>query len=361
MLTENDLTLVWLDTFADLSLAKKRALLSVVLEPKNLRQNFESLKTKLMPILQADLYALILKSLKQNDLQKVVDKMDEKGIRVVTFVSEDYPERLKQISDPPLVLYCKGDIRLLKSRCFAIVGTRHITNYGKIITEKFAKDLTDAGFTIVSGLASGVDSVAHRAALDRKGKVIAVFAGAYDNVFPTSNYDLAREIEGGGLLIWEFQPTFGGLRQFHFPVRNRIIAGLSEGVLITEAGAKSGALYTKNYALENNIDVFAVPGNITSSASLGTNRAIACSHAIPVVDIADILNVYNMQISMNIPTVSTLTPDENTIIHMLKSGEKSFQEMIDICKFDVKKLNTYLTTMAIRGLIRKLAGNLYTI
>ncbi|MDR0850254.1 MAG: DNA-processing protein DprA [Christensenellaceae bacterium] len=360
MLNENDLCLVWLDSFMQLSYKKKQALLLMVEEPKDLRKNFETMKDELVPVLSASLFNIMLSSIKQNTLRSVLDDIDQKDIKVVTMTGTDYPERLKQIGDPPLVLYCKGDTRLLKSRCFAVVGTRYITNYGKIVTEKFSKDLCDAGFTIVSGLAPGVDSIAHQTTLERKGKTIAVFAGAYDNIYPASNHDLALDIEMNGLLIWEFQPGLA-LRNFHFPVRNRIIAGLSEGVLITEAGAKSGALYTKNYAIENNIDVFAVPGNITSSASMGTNRAIACSHAIPVVDITDILNVYNMQLKINIPTVSTLSGDENTIIHMLKSGEKSFQEMIDICKFDAKSLNTLLTTMSIRGLIKKLAGNLYTI
>lgn len=360
MLNENDLCLIWLDSFVQLHLKKKQALLLMVKEPKDLRKNFEAMKNDIVAVLSAELFNVMLNSIKQDLLKDVLADMDRKKVIPVTIASAEYPERLKQIDSPPLVIYCKGDIRLLKSRCFAVVGTRYITNYGKIVTEKFSKDLCDAGFTIVSGLAPGVDTIAHRTTLDRRGKTIAVFAGAYDNIYPVSNTDIAREIEGSGLLIWEFQPGLS-LRNFHFPVRNRIIAGLSEGVLITEAGAKSGALYTKNYAIENNIDVFAVPGNITSLASQGTNRAIACSHAIPVVDIADILNVYNMQIKMDIPKISTLTDDENTIVHMLKSGEKSFQEMVDICKFDAKKLNSLLTMMVMRGVVYKSAGNTYFI
>jgi len=239
------------------------------------------------------------------------------------------------------------------------VGSRHITNYGKIVTEKFAKELSLSGFTIVSGLAAGVDTVAHKTTINQLGKTIAVLAGGLDEIYPSSNTALAQDIvDSGGLLITETRP-YKKADTYMFPIRNRIISALSKGILITEAQEKSGVIHTKNYAIEYGRDVFAVPGNITSIASVGANKIIANGQAKAVTCVEDILEEYDMSFIPKQATFQNYSMLDSLVIDCLKQGPKAFQELIDLTKLDAKTLNTLLTTLLIRGIIKKLAGNVY--
>src|SRR3989344_3588610 len=189
---------------------------------------------------------------------------------------KDYPKLLVQIPDPPQQLYCRGNLELLNSECFAVVGTRKLTSYGKEATQKIVIGLVQTGFTIVSGLAMGIDAVAHQTALDTGGKTIAILGGGTDDrsIGPQINFRLAINIlKSDGLIISEYPEGFHA-NEKTFPQRNRIISGLSRGTLVIEADEKSGALITAHCALDQNRDVFAVPGSIFSSKSLGTNTLI---------------------------------------------------------------------------------------
>ena len=241
----------------------------------------------------------------------------------------------------------------------AIVGTRNPTFYGKDITQKFAKDLTDAGFTIVSGLSTGVDKISHETALDNNAKTIAVLGNGFEKMYPAININLSKEIALKGLLITEYYPTYQA-RSYSFPARNRIIAALSDGVLITEAAQKSGSLYTKDFALELGVEVFSVPGNVTSLKSVGTNNIIKFGHAQCVTSANDILNHYGIK-KKEIKTKIQLNFDEQIIYNYLQSGDKSFDELQIYTNLSVQSLNTCLTTMQIRGIIKKLPGNYYSI
>ncbi len=199
-----------------------------------------------------------------------------------------YPEKLKQIYDPPEVLYCLGDIRLLNEISISIVGARRATAYGKKIAYKLSNDLSKRGVTIVSGLASGIDECAHEGAYKNVGKTIAVLGCGVDIIYPKENEDLYKNIiRNGGLIISEF-PLGTKPEKDNFPKRNRIISALSSGVIVVEAKRRSGALITADFALEQGKNVFAVPGNIDSVYSEGTNNLIK-DGAIPVTSYADVL------------------------------------------------------------------------
>ncbi len=281
------------------------------------------------------------------------------NVHYVTIQSQFYPSKLLNLNQPPLILYYKGDFSLIDSKCLAIVGTRNPTFYGKDITQKFAKDLTDAGFTIVSGLSTGVDKISHETALDNNAKTIAVLGNGFEKMYPAININLSKEIALKGLLITEYYPTYQA-RSYSFPARNRIIAALSDGVLITEAAQKSGSLYTKDFALELGVEVFSVPGNVTSLKSVGTNNIIKFGHAQCVTSANDILNHYGIK-KKEIKTKIQLNFDEQIIYNYLQSGDKSFDELQIYTNLSVQSLNTCLTTMQIRGIIKKLPGNYYSI
>ena len=360
-MSNDEKALVWLDSFDFMTYKKKEKLLEIIPRPSNLLsyQFLRDSASQIKTIITDEEYNLLIHSLGEDFLDKLFENLTKLGISVTTKISNDYPKSLSNISTPPFVIYYKGDKSLMDKDCFAVVGTRHLTSYGKMATEKFTKGLVEAGFVIVSGLASGIDTIAHRTTLDMGGKTIAVLANGLDQIYPPTNTALAREIvEKGGLIISETRP-YRKAESFLFPIRNRIIAGLSRGVLITEAQEKSGAMHTKNYALEYGKDVFAVPGSIFSITSNGPNRLISNSHAKAVVDISDILDEYDISPIKTEIKALNMTIEEQIIINLLSSGEKTFQELADSSKLETNKLNITLTMLTIRGIVKKMAGNVY--
>jgi DNA processing protein len=196
------------------------------------------------------------------------------GVSLVTFGSDLYPEHLAEIYDPPLVLYVRGDVRILQDPAIAVIGTRHPTPYGLGMTERLSQDLANCGLVIISGLARGIDSMAHKGAVQARGRTIAVFGTGVDIIYPRENLKLAEQIlELGGALVSEF-PLATAPNPHNFPVRNRIISGLSRGVLVIEAGEFSGTRITSRCALEQCREVFAVPGNVTNKLAFTPNSLI---------------------------------------------------------------------------------------
>ena len=197
-------------------------------------------------------------------------------VEEINIESKEYPEKLKNIYDPPVKLYILGNKQLLNQKGIAIVGTRKATQYGKKVAFDFARNLSEQGINIISGLAVGIDSYAHLGTLqhNNKGKTIAVLGSGLDNIYPKENIELAKQIiKSGGCIISEY-PLGTKPEKLNFPQRNRIISGLSEGILIVEAGEKSGSLITADFALEQGKEVFVVPGNILNDTSIGTNNLI---------------------------------------------------------------------------------------
>ncbi|MFZ2881536.1 MAG: DNA-processing protein DprA, partial [Candidatus Moraniibacteriota bacterium] len=217
-------------------------------------------------------------------------KLEKENIRIIKLSDPEYPALLKEIHNPPYLIYTRGKLDFNQHPTIAIVGSRKYSSYGAQIAANFSRDLTNAGFIIVSGLALGIDAIAHRNALDTNGKTIAVLGSSIDNqnIYPRANYQLAQDIIfKDGLLLSDYPPETPA-SSFTFPARNRLIAGLSLGTLIIEAGEKSGALITARMALENNREVFAIPGSIFSENSIGTNNLIK-NGAKLVTNLGDIL------------------------------------------------------------------------
>lgn len=280
------------------------------------------------------------------------------NIEYVTRADPIFPVGLSQNEvDPPLVLYYKGDINIICEKCFAVVGTRHSSQYGKFAVEKIVPELCENGITIVSGLATGIDGFAHRAALDCGGKTIAVLGSGLFNMTPTSNVWLFDKICKDGLVLSEYTPDVHA-SVYSFPRRNRIISGLSCGVLVVEAADKSGSLITAKCALEQGRDVFAVPGDIDRPRSVGTNKLIK-QGAVPVTCARDIFDFYGIDNKTVRKAAPELDLFERRILDVLGDGEASFDALVErvgVCPSD---LNTALSTLMIYGLIYEKSKNIY--
>lgn len=293
-------------------------------------------------------------------LDERLTAVKEQNIRIVTRASEKFPRKLLQREVcPPVLLYYRGDLSLVESNCVAIVGTRACSAYGKEVAETLSRELSNAGVTIVSGLATGIDGYAHAECLRSGGKTIAVLGGGLNNVTPVSNLKLAEEIEYSGLIVSQYPPSMLPTK-YTFPERNRIISGLSLGTVVVEAGEKSGALITADFALEQGREVFAVPGNITSTRSKGTNALIK-QGAHPVLSADDILS----ELSLNIhraekSAVAPLDFFEEKIYNLLIDEDKTLEDIIELSGLSAAETSTTLLSMEIKGIIKRFA-NVYGI
>ena len=284
--------------------------------------------------------------------------------QVNAFISEEpgYPSRLRQIYDYPPVLYVKGNLPAEDDSCLAIVGTRRPTIYGRQVTEEIASDLARSRITIVSGLARGIDSVAHRAALDAGGKTIAVFGSGLDIVYPAENARLAQSIIEHGALVSEF-PLGVKPRPENFPLRNRIMSGLSHGVLVVEAGEKSGALITAHQAAEQNREVFAIPGSILSPASQGTNRLIQ-EGAKLVRNYADILEELNLTVVAQQAEIEQFAPAdeaESAILRQLSSEPNHIDEICRRSGLAMPDVSSTLAMLELKGIARQVGNMNYVL
>jgi DNA processing protein len=281
---------------------------------------------------------------------------------MLTLTTSDIPERLLRLPQPPRQLFIEGGLPfLLQDPCVGIVGSRKLTPYGRHVTYKLAADLAKRGVVIVSGLALGVDSVAHQAALDVGGKTIAVLPSPLEAVYPSSHRRLAQSItEQGGALVSEYTAGTPTLRH-NFIARNRIIAGLSDTLLVTEAALKSGSLHTARFALEQGIDVFAVPGNITSSTSEGTNNLIKRG-AFPATSSDDILmglGISDQPQQRALPLAANT--DEHIILNLLGEGVSDGAELQSRSELSIEVFSQTLTMLEITGKIRSLGANHWAI
>ena len=275
------------------------------------------------------------------------------------FTIEDdiYPQCLKEISNPPLKLYYKGNLDLLKDeRLIAVVGTRNPSSYGKLCCEYMVKKMTSANITIVSGFAKGIDSIAHKTSLLTGGKTIAVIASGLDIVYPASNLSLYREIEEKGLILSEYEAGVKPFK-FNFPQRNRIIAGLSKGIIVVESKDRGGSLITADLALEFNRDVYAVPGDVFSEYSKGCNNLIRDSKAKSLSNINELLDDYSWKIEeKNIN--NKYTQNQLLILNSL-SSEKNLDNILIETKIEQTEILAELMALEIMGVIKSIAGGRY--
>ncbi len=286
-----------------------------------------------------------------------------KKIRAIDIGDADYPKTLEKIGNPPKTLYCKGEIPA-KEKCFAVVGTRRCSAYGKQAALEISGELAEAGLIIVSGLASGIDTCAHLAAVERKMRTIAVLGTGLDekSLYPRSNLKLAERIlETGGCLLSEYPPGTGGTR-FTFPRRNRIISGLASGVLVVEAKRKSGALITASWAKKQGKPVFALPGAIYSANSAGCHRLIK-EGAVLTEEAADILSALNMETrekGENKKT-ETGTPEEIRVLEVLKGGPLYIDKIIENTRLPAQAVAGAISVLEIKNKIRNLGNNTFSL
>lgn len=269
---------------------------------------------------------------------------------------KDFPSSLLSIEKAPEKINCIGDASLLQEKCIAIVGSRRVSDYGKSITTLFSQNLAQSGLVIVSGLALGVDAVAHEACLDVGGKTIAVLGSGLNKITPRTNLRLAKRIiDSGGLIISEFDNDEEA-RPYYFPQRNRIISGLSLGTLVTEAAEKSGALITAYFALDQNRDVFAVPGSIYNLNSRGANKIIS-KGAYLVQHPDEILNHLGIETSQMF--TEKLTPEEAEIISIIEKQETHINKIAKLLNKDITRVSSLLVTLELKGAITHLGSQIY--
>lgn len=297
----------------------------------------------------------LLRVRRQLDLDAEMAKIEKAGARLLTLADDDYPALLKKIPDAPTVLYVRGQLVPADDHALSIVGTRRATSYGRDAAYHFAKQLAAQDITIISGLAHGVDSAAHRGALDGGGRTLAVLGCGIDRIYPADNQKLADDILRHGAIISEF-PVGTPPDGRNFPRRNRIISGLALGVLVVEAPEKSGALITTTTAAEQGREVFAVPGNIFNPMSGGTNRLIqdGAKLVMAVEDILEELNIthQNAQASTITERIVPANDTEKSLLQLLGADPIHVDDLTRLCGLPVSIVNSTLTILELKGLAR---------
>ncbi len=297
------------------------------------------------------------------NLDACLAQVEKAGISLLTWDSPAYPAYLREIPSPPPVLYVQGELQERDRFAMAVVGTRRLTTYGRQVTRDLVTGLVQSGVTIVSGLARGIDAVAHKTALDLNGRTIAVLGSGLDCVYPTEHRSLAQQIAAGnGAVISEYalgvQPDAK-----NFPPRNRVISGLSLGVVVVEAGEQSGALITTKFAIEQDREVFAVPGNVTSPVSRGPNRLIQQGAKL-VLSVEDILEELNLQLAVEQTAVQLALPgtaEEIALYQQLTAQPIHIDELSRTTGLPSSVISSTLTLMELKGMVQQVGGMNYVL
>lgn len=294
-----------------------------------------------------------------NLAERELERAEKLGLTILYIKEPAFPEELKAIPYPPLFLYVKGTFSNWPR--FAIVGSRKPSPYGKEVARLFAERLSEGGLCLVSGLARGIDTIVHRVCVERETPTIAVLGSGLDVIYPAENRDLFQKIlEKGGLVISEF-PLGTKPKRENFPRRNRIISGLSRGVLVIEAGEKSGTLITARWAQEQGKEVFSVPGSIFSEHSKGTNYLIKMG-AIPVTEPSEILQFLGLEVKKGLPDEKPqieVSEEERKILEILSFGPCHFEKLIEETRFSPHILLQILTELEFKNLIKSLPGKYF--
>lgn len=297
-----------------------------------------------------------------NELVKIKDS----GVRFITLNDNDYPQNLKTIYDPPPYLYVKGGFKNEDRLSVAIIGSRSATNYGRQITETISKELSSLGITIVSGMARGIDSFAHQSTLDAGGRTIAVLGCGIDIAYPPENKGLMMRIKDSGAIVSEF-PFGTPPEAANFPQRNRIISGLSLGTVVIEAADDSGSLITANYAIEQGRELFAVPGNITSRMSKGSNSLI--KKGAKLINSADDIieeliprlkgELKDIRSLKNSAAIANLSDEERLVFDNISLEPKHIDKLTIESKMPTNKTSALLLNMELKGAVKRLSGNMF--
>ena len=304
----------------------------------------------------------LIKSRNSCYVDDLMNKCDDLKISFVPRDADEFPKLLRSIPRPPIGLFCLGKLPPDESPKVAVIGSRKCSEYGKIASRLVAKPLSERGLVIVSGMASGIDSMAHKAALQGGGKTVAVLGTGVDICYPAENRRLRQEIIANGCLVSEYPPGTEA-RRHYFPDRNRIVSGISLGVVVVEAGKKSGTLGTVNHAAEQGREVFAVLGNITSKLSEGTNALIK-DGVHPVQDYTDVLHALGLMPPIGEELVidkqaAPLEPDEKLVYDSIGHEPRSYENLMDATGLKNGRLHFVLTGLEIKGYLIKLPGGRY--
>lgn len=295
-------------------------------------------------------------------IKKIENRLNEINVFVITTFSDYIPNRISIVFErcKTLGLFFKGDLKCLETTTCAIVGSRMPNAYGKRVASDFASKIAKAKATIISGLASGIDSIAHTEALNNNAKTVAVLGGGFNKIYPEFNTNLANKIiEQGGLLVSEYPPQMQ-TQSYFFPVRNRIIAALSDAVVIAQFKTKSGAMHTKNYAVEYGVDLFVPVADIYSEHSSGNLATIEELPFTAVVKPEQVLYALKLEVKAD-TSYDNLTSDEIAIVKLLSEKEKHFDDLVAESGFTPQRVNVLLTTLKISGIIKELAGNFFSL
>jgi len=306
----------------------------------------------------------LIRDARQSDLaERVKAHCLENGTRILLAGDPDFPRLLGELSDPPVMLFVRGEFHKADQLSIGIVGTRHCTSYGRTMAERLSKTLSRYGITIVSGLARGIDAICHQGAIDVEGRTIAVLGSSVTDIYPPEHHELAEQVAGHGVLISETHP-FSKPKAGVFPQRNRIISGLSLGVIVVEAAERSGSLITARHAGEQGRDVFAVPGPATSRMSRGCNRLIrdgailiqdaedVIEHLGPLVDRADL----GQGKVVNHPVELQLNEMEQAVLQAIEQTPTDIDQVISNSKLPVPRVLSTLSVLEMRGLVRRVSG-----
>ncbi|GAB6098908.1 DNA-processing protein DprA [Halanaerocella petrolearia] len=304
----------------------------------------------------------IIESKDKFNFARELEQLKQEEVKVVTLGEECYPKLLKEIYDPPPVLYYKGELINLELPCIAIVGSRKCTDYGRQVAKRLSQRLAEIGISVISGLARGIDTAAHQGAL-HTGSTSAILGSGLDRIYPPENKGIAKQITTSGSLLTPF-PLGTSPEAKHFPARNRIISGLSLGTIVVEAAQKSGSLITANLALEQGREVFAIPGDITKKQSIGTNDLIKTGAKL-VQDIDDILvelPIKNNRADTNVQTkidqnrIHNLSKKQKQVYRNLSISPQQFETVINSVDLDSAQLNSVLLELEVKGLVEQLPG-----
>jgi DNA processing protein len=284
-------------------------------------------------------------------------------IKKLTLKSRQFPESLRELSSPPKELFITGESleKLLNKPAVAIVGSRKVSHYGREVTAQLARELAERGIIVVSGLALGVDSIAHKACLDVGGQTIAVLPGPIEKIYPASHHNLAMQIvKQGGSLVSEY-PVGSQIYKQNFIARNRLIAGLAQAVLITEAAEKSGSLHTARFALEQGKDVLSVPGNISSPTSIGANNLLKAG-ATPVTSYLDVLHALGLEEKeVKVSQLKGSNEHEQKLLDLLSQGINDGEDLLKQSQLPVSLFSQTLTMLEISGKVRSLGANQWSL
>ncbi|MBP5466165.1 MAG: DNA-processing protein DprA [Clostridia bacterium] len=351
---EKELLIIWLDSFKEIEYKHKRALYEMLIGKSELKRNIEHNAKFVKDALGDAGYNLLINSANREYLKDTVSRLNAAGETAITLASDNYPEKLKETPEPPLSLYARGNTELLNGEIFGMVGSRKSLPLSLSVAKDFAAELINGGFILATGTAEGVDAEVIKAALS-SGKIIAVSAGGLDNLYPAANAGLIEEVAKRGLVISEHREDVKPLPYF-FPVRNRIIAGLSTGVLIVSGRLKSGTMHTAEYCVDYGRDLFAVPYSVGIESGAGTNALIKRG-AYLADSPEDILSFYGIEKEEKEETIFSDT--EREIVAALKDGALHIEKIAERTGKNIFETTSAITMLEIKGVVSKNGINTY--